>query len=375
MSELLEDASTFFNTSRNLNGKRQISLLDIGDYYTINFDSQSDSDNIKDVVVKIYKEIDEIVEFINIDKCVNHLQQNLIQQTLGHIVEKKVYEKKEIIESIEDILKFYNVAKKCNRIEKIISSKDHDLLDDTRQRQTNEKNEGNIINSDYLCFKNKNYNWASVSEKNDECNYIKSCNNCMNLHIDKESNIIYHSKFNISIVYENVIKETISPEQICENFPEFILVKKINSAQKHNDMLNELFHKKTFSDIDSLSKKINNFIDLYDIKHENSSENDIDKLKECFNDNFIISEDQNDKMKASELQQIILFFTKNYVDNIDNFRQKLPSLLIESGLKKKRSKEGQYYLGIKKKPFLKNLSLPFSHYKNQCILPTCSVTV
>lgn len=340
----------------------KIVLFDIGEYWTINFDRQLNTKNCKDILIKLYKEMDEIIEFINIDINVSGSQQDLILKTMGHIISKNQFvEQKEIIESIKDIVKFYSIAEKCNKLNEIIH-KPAILMPENDKKIEEDTNM--IKESGLLTFKNKNYNWSSISDIEDnEYNYIKSCNNCMSLDIKyDELCLIFHTIFKISIIYENVVGKDTNVDNICKNFPEFVLVKKIRLStqqEKYNDMLKELFHKKAFKNIDTLSLKINNFIDLFDLERKNPSSKDIDKLNICLKNYFIISDDQNDKMKSSELQQSILYFIKNDVNEIDNFKQKLPGLLLESGLKKKRLRDGNFYWGIKKKSYLNDLTIPF----------------
>lgn len=361
-----------------------IVLLDIGDYWTINFDSQLNVMNYRDILIKLYKEMDEIVEFINIDINVNELQQDLIIKTMGHIISKNQFvEQQEVTESIKDIIKFYNIALKCNKLKEIINKQELSLSQssyiqdrkifykDFHKEFQNEKSKEKSVtikDSDLLIFKNKNYNWSSISDiENNEYNYIKSCNNCMPLSVkNDELCIIFHTILKISIIFENIVGKDVDVENICKSFPEFVLVKRINFSVregKYNNMLNGLFHKKTFKNIESLSIKINNFIDLFDLEQKNPSYKDIDKLNICLENYFNISDDQNSKMKSSELQQSILYFIKNDVNDIDSFKQKLPGLLLESGLKKKRLKEGNFYWGIKKKPYLNELSQYLFNYK------------
>jgi len=62
--------------------------------------------------------------------------------------------------------------------------------------------------------------------------------------------------------------------------------------------------------------------------------------------NYNITDDINDKMKASELFNEIYKFLK--IEEKINIRNKLTNFLLDIGLKKKRYNDGIYYYGLHK---------------------------
>jgi hypothetical protein len=65
--------------------------------------------------------------------------------------------------------------------------------------------------------------------------------------------------------------------------------------------------------------------------------------------NFIVDEEPNHRMKASELYKLLCVFMGIPNNNVMNHRR-LQSYLIEAGLHKKRYTDGFYYYGIRVKP-------------------------
>lgn len=165
---------------------------------------------------------------------------------------------------------------------------------------------------------------------------------------------------------------------VLENCPEYGFVTLFKYKTSEKDMLAVIateFHVASFNDIEELNKKM--FIVAQHIDYSNkrhavelevaTEEGQVKSLLKC---NFVITENPEQKMKASVLYDIILNspFVNVEHSKLAGFKTRLAKYLKDAGLQKKRYNDGFYYYGIvlvdKPPQFLSKLSQKTGDYVN-----------
>lgn len=151
-----------------------------------------------------------------------------------------------------------------------------------------------------------------------------------------------------------------NPEQnvmyIIRNHPEFGFVKLFDYATNNIDIINFIereFDKASFNDIEEVNKKLlvtSQYID-FSIKQNDANmiaSTEENQVKKFLNSKYCITDDINNKMKASTLYDIIINSNVVKIDSnkISGFRTRLSKYLKDLGLQKKRYNDGFYYYGI-----------------------------
>lgn len=151
-----------------------------------------------------------------------------------------------------------------------------------------------------------------------------------------------------------------NPEQnvmyIIRNHSEFGFIKLFNYTTNNTDIINFIereFDKASFNDIDEVNKKLLVTLQYIDFSIKQNDANIIacteeNQVKKFLNSEYSITDDINNKMKASTLYDIIINSNAVKIDSnkIAGFRTRLSKYLKDLGLQKKRYNDGFYYYGI-----------------------------
>lgn len=195
-----------------------------------------------------------------------------------------------------------------------------------------------------------------------DCLNIKFADNSQEYDISSEDNkknktetiyVLINDKFLQTLTIKN-------PDQtvgyILKNHPEFGFVKLFNFSTGNNDIINFIereFNKASFNDIEEVNKKLlvtSQYIDFSNKQNDSNMQatTEENQVKKFLNYKYIISDDVNNKMKASTLYDIIINSkaVKIETDKIAGFRTRLSKYLKDLGLQKKRYNDGFYYYGI-----------------------------
>lgn len=132
----------------------------------------------------------------------------------------------------------------------------------------------------------------------------------------------------------------------------FALCTNKNNIDLQTFIKNE-YHQLIFNDIEELNNTLNTtsqFID-FNKKHLNKAINILDEeiqVKNYFNLNYTFTDHIEDKIKASELYDLVINSASIIIDKekLSGFRNRLSKYLTELGLKKKRYNDGYYYYGL-----------------------------
>jgi hypothetical protein len=154
--------------------------------------------------------------------------------------------------------------------------------------------------------------------------------------------LVYNDNSYISFIIDNPDKYDLQllESNIC-GYKKYFEIENNEIDSNINITLISLFHEKYFDDEKSLIDKINSFKELFNI--DDTLKRDVKTFISC---NYNITNDINDKMKASELFNEIYKFLK--IEEKINIRNKLTNFLLDIGLKKKRYNDGIYYYGLHK---------------------------
>ena len=154
--------------------------------------------------------------------------------------------------------------------------------------------------------------------------------------------LVYNDNSYISFIIDNPDKYDLQllESNIC-GYKKYFEIENNEIDSNINITLISLFHEKYFDDEKSLIDKINSFKELFNI--DDTLKRDVKTFISC---NYNITDDINDKMKASELFNEIYKFLK--IEEKINIRNKLTNFLLDIGLKKKRYNDGIYYYGLRK---------------------------
>lgn len=168
--------------------------------------------------------------------------------------------------------------------------------------------------------------------------------------------VLINDKFLQTLTIKNPDKNV---NHIVKHHPEFGFIKLFDYETNNVDIINFIereFDKTSFDDVEELNKKLLVVSQYVDFSNKQNDIKTITTSEECqvkafLLDKYHITDDINNKMKASILNDIII--NSNVVkidkDKISGFRNRLSKYLKDLGLQKKRYNDGFYYYGIVEK--------------------------
>jgi len=163
-------------------------------------------------------------------------------------------------------------------------------------------------------------------------------------------------------LHTKVVKNPTEEEmKIIREYPEFGFVKILNIYTANEDFIKYVdltFEKTQFESIAKLNEALSTtsqYLVLCESQYKTNIAHKSEEkaVKDFLNYTYIITENIDDKIKASTLCEIIVkLFNTNTTENLENiksFRIRLSSYLYNIGLKKKRFNDGFYYYGLRKR--------------------------
>lgn len=215
--------------------------------------------------------------------------------------------------------------------------------------------DNNDTNKMYLEY-NSDYNWLYPSF-GDNCELIEEINKKVLNDSPQKSLIIvlFNTIYLQSIVIENPDKDTLYVIRNCSEygFIELFTLCCHKTNIELSEFIKSQFHQHLFNDIVEINDKISttsSFIDFNNL-HINKNKEDINEekiVKDFIKYNFNITNNIEDKMKASDLCNLLVQSPAINIDKskLNGFRNRLSNYLLSIGLKKKRYNDGYYYYGI-----------------------------
>lgn len=171
--------------------------------------------------------------------------------------------------------------------------------------------------------------------------------------------IIYNSKYNGSFSLCNISElelKMLNKEKLGFKIYKIISVNEEN--KEFISILNTLISCKVHDSEETFKKKVDTIISLYTQSEDNlKQKTEFEHIKKFINDKYDINNKIENKIKASNLLNIIEEYLESNIENFTrgriSFRNKLSKYLYDIGLKKKRFGDGFYYYGL----ILKNISI------------------
>lgn len=160
--------------------------------------------------------------------------------------------------------------------------------------------------------------------------------------------VFYNTIYNLCVVYTPTV---LIPMHISDAFPEFELVFEVPPGTP-NDVLaaiRTLFHLKSFDTVDEAHTKYAAFKTLFNLTTDATKRNEIKKVKDYFEHNYVISNSTEKRVKANDLyKEVINHMCINW-EEASMFKKRLAGYLLEMGLTKRRYSDAYYYFGLEKK--------------------------
>ena len=299
-------------------------------YETESSDSHDESDEPKNIIT-IYNPSDRNKLYIVEEEDISYFQIELLNKS-------KIIK----LQKWNEIMNLkYNFTKMTNIND--INNSNHKYLKDFYGNQIpNDKKDEVLIDYQNFIEYNKKINEISFKYTG-KINTEYDINEKVDVYQNKYNKIlVYNENSQMSFIIDNPDKYDLQllESNIC-GYKKYFEFENDEIDSNINITLISLFHKKYFNDEKSLIDKINLFKELFNI--DDTLKRDVKTFISC---NYNITNDINDKMKASELFNEIYKFLK--IEEKINIRNKLTNFLLDIGLKKKRYNDGIYYYGLHK---------------------------
>lgn len=328
--------------------KRRVTFLDTGEHYIISFESEQDPAKLADMVAKLYDCLGISLTFDPTDMMVSTGQIELILDTVGRVFAEDSFgcrcDLSKLKTDIAKIVDFYDVRNKGSKFDKVAPA---DLSSSTLEI-SKPLSKSPISGRDPVAANDSDLEGKGFCAL-DEC-YV---NLVSSLSMMPQVHILYNSLISMSIVFEDVINED-GAEDLCRQYPDFELVRKFpRPADETRKLCSSLFHKKAIERAD-LDVKVDSFIKLFELESSIKGADDserlarttLDDLRRILDSHFVVNDDPNVTMRANE----VIYQVSNKMRSFCHVNiRRLPGLLIECGLKKKRLRNGNHYYGIRVK--------------------------
>jgi hypothetical protein len=191
--------------------------------------------------------------------------------------------------------------------------------------------------------------------------------------------VMYNNSYDIAVLFQD--NYDVIPD-IARDFGEWVIVEKFAELPDNTRVVcQDLFHKKTFVTLEELKDKLSSFRSLFGLismeggasgggtgggtgggsgnsvadkivttTSTATSASEKEKVRKYISENFIVSTDQNKKIKVTDLyKKIYNHLCISYTEEI-HFRKRLAGYLLELNLIKKRFSDGYYVYGLDPKP-------------------------
>lgn len=351
----------YLEESRVKTNKRRVTFLDTGEHYIISFESKQDPAKLADIVARLYECLGISVTFDPTDIFVTDGQSELIIDTMGRVFsENSVGVRCDLSKLKNDIAKivdFYDIRKKVTyeaprgapwrgpkSVFDYVPQPDYKELPKPQDTRRDPKPANDSDYEDKGCFD------------------LDMSDDSMVTMLPKKHliHILYNSLFSMSIVFEDVVTEKCA-EELCKQYPDFELVRTFpQPSEDIRNLCSSLFHRKTIERAD-LDAKGESFIKLFELEppvkgsdiYNGIAFTALGHLKQILETHFVVNDDPNTTMRAHKVIDEVSRKLESGLIADPRFNpinsRRIPGLLLECGLKKKRLRDGNHYYGIRLK--------------------------
>lgn len=330
-------------------------------------------------ITKWFENIGQTIDIEEANISVTESEMNEIYNIIGN---KIPLEKKDcIIEDINKIKKYLNTKREFEKLKlaynnlenkdnsklpsikiKPIQKDNSKLASMTIEPNHNDKYNEYIFSNFHKNVLNKNKNKKKKKEISGynineyENNSILNLGGLLKYNDEKKKNnkyyIIYNSKYNGSFSLCNISElelKMLNKEKLGFKIYKIISINEEN--KEFISILNTLISCKIHDCDETFKKKVDTIISLYTQSENNlKQKTEFQHIKKFINDKYNINNKIENKIKASNLLNIIEEYLENNIKNFTrgkiSFRNKLSKYLHDVGLKKKRFCDGFYYYGL-----------------------------
>lgn len=367
---------TYIKTRKKWRHNYNIYIFDTGERLTISFIPTSNKETLINAFKNLYMLIDvELEQSLIEDTLIDDVSKDFLSDTIKNIYEEDDYKKSNfrvIKEQILSIIAFEKILKSCGKCKKSYISdfnanripaestrqsrgfwNDTLLSDANKVIKNNSEPLDNIQAYDYSAL----YHPVDLYDENTALNNIQIYNDEKTNMQKDESVVLFNSIYNISIVIKPETL-TIVPDDFSSIFTEWKVISVIENNEKYFNELNDKFNIKSYDSYDIVVKKMQTFIDYYEINtnadivsNTNTSTEpykvnkaDSNTIKKVLLSKYTINNNEENRVKSLFLIEEIMKLLKTY--NYVYTKSSLPGLFLECGLKKKRYSDGIYYYGL-----------------------------
>lgn len=340
--------------------------IDIGDFFILDYFIDFDP---KDTLVlnklsALYKELDIDIEIGNvINNKITPEYKSYLDKDISRILPWNILKHNEGGQygggDMQDIDKPNIISKLHDYIEKLIET--YKLMKVWKWPKTNEEFEtpiGCCQFTQYEIIKDNNIedlsfnNFANISDQNDNIlgeNFGDIAHGPRSTKKEKrilKYYLLFNNIINISFIFEC---EEYLMDSLSKRFKEFIIIDELKSNQIV-DAFKPFLHKKTFSNVDDVKKKLKGLLALYgDNTCIESSEDtlrisELNKVKKYI-DSYYISDPLN-KIKIHDFYDHIINTLCIDFKSVGAFKKRLAGYLLELGVNKTRFSDGYYFVGL-----------------------------
>lgn len=349
----VNDAVEFYELASNLvdRGKRKIAFLDTGDHVIMSFETLVDPLKLRDAVIKLYDDLGISVVVTQTNIGVTLGQRDMIINTMGRVISESdsgvVTEIVSLEKQIEKVVAYFDVAKMYGKASEpkatlpspwCVSS----MMSDVPATPTPQKDCEGFTNNKMKYM--AGISGADCLSSSRSADYWQPTDNkrLTKMHV------LYNILYSMSLVFEDSVNRDCA-EGVCQEYPEFELACTVTiSDPESRKLCSQIFHKKTFKSRQDLDQKVVSFVQLFEVSTDEcdmkGNKSELEQVQNILQTCFVVSADPSTTMKAIDL---ITGVAGRITKVSGTFKKRLPGLLLQCGLRKKRMKDGNYYYGIR----------------------------
>jgi len=173
--------------------------------------------------------------------------------------------------------------------------------------------------------------------------------------------IFYNTIYNLAIVKEYSELQS-SARDISKYFSDFVIAIEIKTPLPEGTLaaFNNIFHKKSFDNVETIKQKYTAFCDLFGIGTKTCAMQDEQgRVRDFLTTSYIMSTDESKRIKANELYKTVINHMCIDIHDVVTFKKRLAGYLVSLNLQKKRFSDAYYFYGLEAKqvktPFISDI--------------------